>query len=100
MGNDFVLRDSAGFGGFRARVAERGQVVIPKALRDRLGIRPGDEIEFSEQGGRLVAVRVSPATGGVDRAYGLFGSPGSTDAAVDEMRGKAELPPARRGRRR
>lgn len=30
------------------RVTKKGQVTIPKEVRDELGIRPGDEIEFVE----------------------------------------------------
>lgn len=30
------------------RVTEKGQVTIPKEIRDRLGIQPGDEIDFEE----------------------------------------------------
>lgn len=38
-------------------VAERGQVTIPKALRDKLGIVPGTVLEFTEENGRLVATK-------------------------------------------
>jgi AbrB family looped-hinge helix DNA binding protein len=41
--------------GMRAKVSEKGQVTIPKRLRDSLGIRPGDVLDFDEEAGRLVA---------------------------------------------
>lgn len=31
------------------RVTEKGQVTIPKAIRDRLGIGPGSEVDFVER---------------------------------------------------
>ncbi|MEO6121985.1 MAG: AbrB/MazE/SpoVT family DNA-binding domain-containing protein [Acidimicrobiales bacterium] len=40
-----------------SRVGTKGQVVIPKALRDRLRIVPGDEVSFVLDGD---AVRVLP----------------------------------------
>jgi AbrB family looped-hinge helix DNA binding protein len=39
-------------------VAERGQVTIPKALRDKLGIVPGTELAFTAENGRLIATKV------------------------------------------
>jgi AbrB family looped-hinge helix DNA binding protein len=39
----------------KAVVSEKGQVTIPKTLRDRLGLRPGTTLEFDAEGGRLVA---------------------------------------------
>ncbi|UVK42265.1 AbrB/MazE/SpoVT family DNA-binding domain-containing protein [Mesorhizobium sp. AR07] len=40
------------------RVTTKGQVTIPKQIRDHLGIGPGSEVEFvaTEEGARLVAV--------------------------------------------
>jgi len=36
----------------RAKITSRGQVTIPKDVRERLGLRPGDEVELVEdQGG-------------------------------------------------
>jgi len=32
----------------RARLTSKGQITIPKAVRERLGLQPGDEIEFVE----------------------------------------------------
>ncbi len=39
------------------RVGPKGQVVLPKALRDELGIRPGDEVEVTRQDDGLVVRR-------------------------------------------
>jgi len=35
-------------------VSEKGQITIPKAVRDKLGLSPGTEIDFEAIGGRLV----------------------------------------------
>ena len=45
----------------KAVVSEKGQVTIPKPVRERLGLRPGTEIEFQAVGGRLVGHKASAA---------------------------------------
>jgi AbrB family looped-hinge helix DNA binding protein len=40
----------------KASVTERGQTMIPKWLQDRLRIKPGTVLEFSEEHGKLIAV--------------------------------------------
>ncbi|MCW2572428.1 MAG: transcriptional regulator, AbrB family [Frankiales bacterium] len=40
-----------------AKVTSKGQVTVPKAVRDALGIREGDELVFRVQGQRAVLAR-------------------------------------------
>jgi antitoxin PrlF len=75
----------------KAVVSEKGQVTIPKQLRDRLGIEPGQELDFTDEDGVLVARKVRER-GAVDAVYGILSLPGGTDAFVEELRGPAELP--------
>jgi AbrB family looped-hinge helix DNA binding protein len=43
----------------KMRVTSKGQVTIPQAVRERLGIVPGGEVEFVVEGGvaRLIPVK-------------------------------------------
>jgi AbrB family looped-hinge helix DNA binding protein len=47
------------------RVGAKGQVVIPKRLRDDLGLQPGAEVEFERDGDtvRIVAAGAAAAAG-------------------------------------
>ena len=38
----------------RTRVGPKGQAVIPKAVRDKVGLRPGDEVEVHEERGKVI----------------------------------------------
>jgi antitoxin PrlF len=42
-------------------VTDKGQVTIPKPIRDAAGVRPGSEVSFSLEGGRIVITPVSSA---------------------------------------
>ena len=68
-------------------VSEKGQVTIPKPLRDRLGIRPGQILKMREEGGRLVASKES-AEDAVGRVYGILKVRRGTDRLMDSLRGK------------
>lgn len=39
------------------RLTSKGQVTIPKAMRDAIGLRPGDVVEFERDGERLFISR-------------------------------------------
>ena len=70
------------------RVTTKGQITIPKEIRDRAGIRAGDEIEWTEAGGKIVGARVETASPfarwvGAGRSLGQ-----SVDSLIEEMRGR------------
>ena len=69
-------------------MSEKGQVVIPKKLRDRLGIRAGAELAFEEERGRLVVRKVA-LDDPVGRAYGVLRLGRGTDQVMRDVRGKA-----------
>jgi antitoxin PrlF len=76
----------------KATVGERGQVTIPKPVRDRLGLRPGEKVEVREDAGRVIIEKVLDDDG-ILRVYGMLTLPKSVDEIIDEMRGPAVLPP-------
>lgn len=43
-----------------AKVGTRGQAVIPKPIRDQMGIHPGDKVAFRIEEGRIVVEKVDP----------------------------------------
>lgn len=40
-----------------AIVSEKGQVTIPKAVRDQLGIAPGTVLEFAAANGKIIGTK-------------------------------------------
>lgn len=44
----------------KTRVSERGQITLPKAIRTKLGIRPGTVIEFDLINGKIVGTKKEP----------------------------------------
>ncbi len=72
--------------GMKSKITNRGQITIPKELRERLGIRPGGVVEFTEEDGRIVLHRTGEQHP-VDRAYGLLPSERSTDDWMAILRG-------------
>jgi antitoxin PrlF len=70
----------------KAVVSEKGQVTIPKRLRERLGIRAGETLEFDDDDGRLVAWKASDRDP-VDELYGVLELDEGTDSFVTAARG-------------
>lgn len=58
---------------FAATVSEKGQVVIPAALRQTLGIKAGTALEFHLDGQALqVKLRHQVAPSAIEQGYGML----------------------------
>ena len=72
-----------------ATVAERGQITLPKAVRDALGLTKGTRLEVELDGSRIILRKnVDDAISRLRGKYKLDGY-ASTDDALRAVRGRA-----------
>jgi AbrB family looped-hinge helix DNA binding protein len=72
----------------KAAVSEKGQVTIPKALRDKLGIRPGQVMEFEARNGLLVGRKADAYQDPLAEITGILELKESVDEYLEAIRGK------------
>jgi antitoxin PrlF len=75
--------------GMEATVAERGQITLPKAVRDALGLTKGTQLKVELDGGRIILRKnVDDA---LSRLRGKYKLPEgvSSDDVMRELRGRA-----------
>ena len=75
------------------RVSERGQITIPKALRERFGLHHNVEVEFCPTDRGLLIRKKTSVEHPVDRVYGILGNSAlgkgvSVDEYIEEIRGR------------
>lgn len=72
-----------------ATLAERGQVVIPKAVRDRMGLTPGAKLNFVVDDDGNVTLRRPLVAANFQKWVGTFEANGaSTSEIMEELRGR------------
>jgi AbrB family looped-hinge helix DNA binding protein len=70
------------------RVTTKGQVTIPKQVRDDLGIRPGDEVDFVRTNGGYQVQKITTEDPFL-KWYGYLKHLGkTTDELMREIRGE------------
>ena len=71
----------------KTTVSEKGQITIPKAVRTKLGLRPGTVLELEAERGRLVGRKAS-GRDIVDELYGSLPLDESVDDYLERARGR------------
>ncbi len=69
----------------KSTLSERGQITIPKRIREQLGLRPGQELEFETQDGLLIG-RKCMGRDPVSAVTAIL-NPLDVDGALEESRG-------------
>lgn len=64
-------------------VTDKGQITLPKAIRDRLGIRPGSKLSFEVQPDDTLKVRVLAR--GSNGLFALLARPGEAARSLEDM---------------
>lgn len=67
--------------GALAKITAKGQLTLPKEVRDRYGLKPGDRVEFVEEGGKMW---VRPRNIRAVDLYGILGPPPNGARLSDE----------------
>ncbi len=76
------------------RISERGQITIPKPLRDRFGMNHNVEVEITPTDEGLLIRKRTGAEHPVDRVSGILdgvrheGIPDDVDEYIEEIRGR------------
>jgi AbrB family looped-hinge helix DNA binding protein len=72
-------------------ITVKGQVTIPKQIRDALGLTPGSQVEFAIEDGKLVVRKSGKRSGGrpdrFDRAVGKAEVKWRTEELMELLRG-------------
>jgi AbrB family looped-hinge helix DNA binding protein len=82
----------------KATLTSKGQITIPLKIRERLGLKPGQQLEFDETAPFLKAIKVVDHRNWEKvRGIGKKRLPATTTKDwLEQIRGPVELPPARR----
>lgn len=68
-------------------ISSKGQITVPSAVREKLGLTPGTVVVFELANGKAILRKGVGAVHPVDQIYGILKLDRSVDELIDEMRG-------------
>lgn len=63
-------------------LTSKGQITIPKSVRNKLNLKTGDKVDFKISGGDVILVPVSKS---VEEVFGILSVNNNKKVSVDEM---------------
>jgi AbrB family looped-hinge helix DNA binding protein len=66
-----------------ATITSKGQITLPREVRDHLHVREGDRVEFEID--RDGEVRVRPLAGSVEELFGMFRRPDAPSRSLKQI---------------
>jgi antitoxin PrlF len=72
----------AGEPDYETTVTSKGQITLPKEIRDRLGVREGEKLCIETEDGKVVLKRKSE---GIDALVGILHRPGMRARTLEEL---------------
>jgi AbrB family looped-hinge helix DNA binding protein len=70
------------------KIGERGQVTIPKNIREKYGFFPNIEIDFIPDKDGVLIKKRSLNTSPIQRVFGILKKEQNTDDYIEEIRGR------------
>ena len=70
------------------KISERGQITIPKLLRDRFGLSRDVEVDLVSTKEGILIQKSSKAKHPIDLVYGILNRPSDSDQYIEEVRGR------------
>jgi AbrB family looped-hinge helix DNA binding protein len=70
-----------------SRISTKGQITVPQAVRERLGLPPGTPVTFELIEGAVILRKGTPRDHPVDRVFGRLRLGKPVDQFIDEIRG-------------
>lgn len=70
----------------KAIVSKSGQITIPKAIRQKMGVKPGTILDIDIKDAALIMLKVEPYDS-VEKVYGCLKENINADKTINRLRG-------------
>ena len=70
------------------KIGERGQITIPKPMREKYGLLPNIEVDFVPKKSGVLIIKKVHDKSPVDKVYGILEKQEKTDNYIEAIRGR------------